>query len=70
MKCRDANVEAGRRFISRDRDDRAAVAWEVARIFRSRVGHLAEFGVVAPRGIHKAEELTAVIADDADERIP
>jgi transposase len=33
-------------------------------------GHLAEFGVVAPRGVHKVEELTAVIADDADGRIP
>jgi transposase len=33
-------------------------------------GHLAEFGVVAPRGIHKVEELIAVIADEGDERIP
>ena len=33
-------------------------------------GHLAEFGIVAPRGIHKAEELIAVIGDVSDERIP
>jgi transposase len=33
-------------------------------------GHLAEFGIVAPRGIHKAAELIAVIGDDADQRIP
>jgi transposase len=33
-------------------------------------GHLAEFGIVAERGIHKVEELTAVIGDEADERIP
>lgn len=33
-------------------------------------GHLAEFGVVAPRGIHTVQDLTAVIGDDADERIP
>ena len=33
-------------------------------------GHLAEFGIVAPRGIRKIEELTAVIADENDGRIP
>ncbi len=33
-------------------------------------GHLAEFGIVAQRGIHKVEELTAVIGDEADGRIP
>jgi transposase len=33
-------------------------------------GHLAEFGVVAPRGVHKVEELIAVIGDESDERIP
>jgi len=33
-------------------------------------GHLAEFGIVAPRGIHKVEELTAVIGDQTDRRIP
>jgi transposase len=33
-------------------------------------GHLAEFGVVAPRGIHKVGDLTAVIGDDSDGRVP
>ena len=33
-------------------------------------GHLAEFGIVAPRGIHKVEELIAVIGDESDGRIP
>jgi transposase len=33
-------------------------------------GHLAEFGIIAPRGIHKVEELIAVIGDDTDRRIP
>jgi len=33
-------------------------------------GHLAEFGIVAPRGIQKAEELAAVVADESDGRIP
>jgi transposase len=33
-------------------------------------GHLAEFGIVAQRGIHKIEELTAVIGDETDGRIP
>jgi len=33
-------------------------------------GHLAEFGIVAQRGIHKVEELTAVIGDETDGRIP
>lgn len=33
-------------------------------------GHLAEFGIVAPRGIHRVEELTAVIGDETDRRIP
>ncbi len=33
-------------------------------------GHLAEFGIVAGRGIHKVEELTAVIGDKTDRRIP
>jgi transposase len=31
---------------------------------------LAEFGIVAPRGIQKVEELTAVVADESDGRIP
>jgi transposase len=33
-------------------------------------GHLAEFGIVASRGIHKVEELAAVVADESDGRIP
>jgi transposase len=33
-------------------------------------GHMAEFGIVAPRGIHKVEELTAVIGDESDGRLP
>jgi transposase len=33
-------------------------------------GHLAEFGIVAPRGIQKVDELAAVIADESDGRIP
>jgi transposase len=33
-------------------------------------GHLAEFGIVAPRGIQKVEELIAVIGDESDARIP
>jgi transposase len=33
-------------------------------------GHLAEFGIVAPRGLHKADELAAVVADENDGRIP
>jgi transposase len=33
-------------------------------------GHLAEFGIIAQRGIHKVEELTAVIADQTDRRLP
>ncbi|HXP05005.1 MAG TPA: IS110 family transposase [Stellaceae bacterium] len=33
-------------------------------------GHLAEFGIVAPRGIHKVEELIAVIGDESDGRVP
>ena len=33
-------------------------------------GHLAEFGIVAPRGIQKIDELAAVVADETDGRIP
>lgn len=33
-------------------------------------GHLAEFGIVASRGIRKVDELAAVVADESDERIP
>jgi transposase len=33
-------------------------------------GHLAEFGIVAPRGIHKVEELIAAIGDESDGRLP
>lgn len=33
-------------------------------------GHLAELGVVAPRGVHKVEELIIAINDESDERIP
>jgi len=33
-------------------------------------GHLAEFGIVAPRGIHKVEELIGVIGNATDGRIP
>jgi len=33
-------------------------------------GHLAEFGIVAPRGIAKVEDLAGVVADESDERIP
>ncbi|HTU45817.1 MAG TPA: IS110 family transposase [Bryobacteraceae bacterium] len=33
-------------------------------------GHLAEFGIIAPRGIHKVEELIAVIGDASEQRIP
>jgi transposase len=33
-------------------------------------GHVAEFGIIAPRGIHKVEELTAAIGDETDGRIP
>jgi transposase len=33
-------------------------------------GHLAEFGIVAPRGIQKVDELAAVVADESDGRIP
>jgi hypothetical protein len=34
------------------------------------MGHLAEFGIVASRGIQKVEELAAVVADQNDGRIP
>jgi transposase len=33
-------------------------------------GHLAEFGIVAPRGIQKVDELAAVVADESDGRLP
>jgi transposase len=33
-------------------------------------GHLAEFGIVAPRGIHRVAELTAIIGDESNGRIP
>jgi transposase len=33
-------------------------------------GHLAEFGIVAQQGIHRVQELTAVIADETDRRLP
>lgn len=33
-------------------------------------GHLAEFGIVVPRGIQKIDELAAVVADETDGRIP
>src|ERR1700730_10411846 len=33
-------------------------------------GHLAEFGIVAPLGIQKVDELAAVVADESDRRIP
>jgi transposase len=33
-------------------------------------GHLAEFGLVAAQGLHKAAELMAIVRDDADERVP
>ena len=33
-------------------------------------GHLAEFGIVAQQGIHKVQELIAVIGDETDGRIP
>jgi transposase len=33
-------------------------------------GHLAEFGVVAAKGLPKLAELVAVVADDADARVP
>jgi transposase len=33
-------------------------------------GHLAEFGIVASRGIQKVEELAAAVADESDGRIP
>lgn len=33
-------------------------------------GHLAEFGVVAPRGREGASELCALVADDGDQRVP
>jgi transposase len=33
-------------------------------------GHLAEFGIVAPRGLQKVDELAAVVADESDERLP
>jgi transposase len=33
-------------------------------------GHLAEFGIVAPRGIQKVKELAAMVADETDGRIP
>jgi len=33
-------------------------------------GHMAELGIVAPRGIWRVKELAAIVADDADGRIP
>lgn len=33
-------------------------------------GHLAEFGIVAPRGLHKVEVLVAAVADETDGRLP
>lgn len=33
-------------------------------------GHLAEFGIVAPHGLHKVEDLVAVVADATDGRLP
>jgi transposase len=33
-------------------------------------GHLAEFGIVAPRGIHKVGELTTIIGDESSGGIP
>jgi len=33
-------------------------------------GHLAEFGLVEARGLHKVAGLIAIVMDDADERVP
>jgi transposase len=33
-------------------------------------GHMAELGIVAPRGIWRVKELAAIVADEADGRIP
>ena len=33
-------------------------------------GHLAEFGLIAAQGLHKAAELIVIVRDDEDERVP
>jgi transposase len=33
-------------------------------------GHLAEFGLIAAQGLHKAAELIAILRNDEDERVP
>lgn len=32
--------------------------------------HLAEFGIVAAQGIHRVDDLVAIVADEADTRVP
>jgi transposase len=33
-------------------------------------GHLAEFGLIAAQGLHKAADLIAILRNDEDERVP
>ena len=34
------------------------------------VAHLAEFGLIAPQGLHEVARLIAIVTDESDGRIP
>jgi transposase len=77
--CEAASRPATRFVPLREVDDQAALALHRARelLIKQRTmlinalrGHLAEFGVVAPRGHEGAERLCAIAADEGEERIP
>ncbi len=49
---------------------RAVLVAQKTQLINARRAHLAEFGVVAPQGAGKVTELTAVVADPEDARVP
>jgi transposase len=49
---------------------RAVLVAQKTQLINALRAHLAEFGVVAPQGVGKVTELTAVVADPEDARVP
>jgi transposase len=77
--CEAASRPATRFVPVREVADQAAMALHRGRelLIKQRTmlinalrGHLAEFGVVAPRGCEGAERLCAIVADEDERRIP
>jgi transposase len=74
----EAVLRPSMRFVPvKSAEQQAVLMMHRARELRQRTmlvnalrAHLAEFGIVAAQGIHRVDDLVAIVADEADTRVP